>query len=119
PGWPGGTYVPNNGHGTAALVLGIIGLVLFASIVLGIVLGVLAIIFGVLGRSRAAGGEATNGGSALAGVILGVIAVVASVVMIFVYIAAEDDDSGGDDDPDYAGVSAPAVLPPPLADISR
>ncbi|GAA0664941.1 hypothetical protein GCM10009548_36210 [Streptomyces malaysiensis subsp. malaysiensis] len=116
-GWPGGTYVPNNGHGTAALVLGIIGLVLFASIVLGIVLGVLAIIFGVLGRARAKSGEATNGGSALAGVILGAVAVVVSVVMIFVYIATGDDGSDGDDDPGYAHVSAAKVLSP--ADIGR
>ncbi|MBU3869510.1 DUF4190 domain-containing protein, partial [Streptomyces sp. 4503] len=116
-GWPGGTYVPNNGHGTAALVLGIIGLVLSPSIVFGIILGVLAIVFGVLGRARAASGEATNGGSALAGVILGVVAVVASVAMIFVYIATGDDSSDSDDDPGYADVSAAVVLP--VADIGR
>ncbi|MGA6154788.1 hypothetical protein ACPEIC_15730 [Stenotrophomonas sp. NPDC087984] len=98
-------------------MLGIIGLVLSPSIVFGIILGVLAIVFGVLGRARAASGEATNGGSALAGVILGVVAVVASVAMIFVYIATGDDGSDGDDDPGYADVSAAAVLP--VADIGR
>ncbi|WP_060947479.1 hypothetical protein, partial [Streptomyces hygroscopicus] len=115
-GWPGVAYVPNNGHGTAALVLGIIGLALFASVVLGVVLGVLAIVFGVLGRAKVARGEATNHHAALTGVILGVAAVVASVVMLFVYVASDDDADSGDD-PGYARISSAAVLP--RADISR
>ncbi|MDW6059586.1 DUF4190 domain-containing protein [Streptomyces sp. FXJ1.4098] len=95
-GYPGPPYgpvafTPDNGNGTAALVLGIVGTVLFFSIVFGVILGVLAIIFGVLGRAKAQRGEADNGGQALAGLVLGVIAVVASVVMIFVYIAEDDD----------------------------
>src|SRR5438045_1694313 len=48
---------PKNGFGTAALVLGIIGLVLFWTIVLGVVLGVLALVFGILGHKRANRGE--------------------------------------------------------------
>ncbi|WP_421111391.1 DUF4190 domain-containing protein, partial [Streptomyces sp. NEAU-S77] len=118
-GWqPGGTYLPDNGTGTAALVLGIIGLVFFASVVLGIILGVLAIIFGVLGRAKAGRGEATNGGSALAGLILGATAVLAGVVMIFVYVAAANDDSSdGSDSSGYADISVVRVLPP--AEMSR
>ncbi|MBL1101267.1 DUF4190 domain-containing protein [Streptomyces coffeae] len=106
---PGAGYLPNNGNGTAALVLGIIGAALFFSIVLSVILGVLAIVFGALGRTKAATGEATNGGMALAGLILGVIAVVASVVMVFVYIAADEDD----DDPydPYDDTAAVLVLP--------
>ncbi|MCP9209413.1 DUF4190 domain-containing protein [Streptomyces sp. HD1123-B1] len=108
---PGGGYLPNNGHGTAALVLGIVGLVLCFSVVFGIVLGVLGIVFGALGRTKAATGEATNGGMALAGLILGVIAIVASVLMIFVYIAADEDD----DDPydPYDDTAAVLVVPSP------
>nr|WP_246096850.1 DUF4190 domain-containing protein [Streptomyces botrytidirepellens] len=118
-GWqPGGTYLPNNGTGTAALVLGIVGLAFFASVVLGIILGVLAIIFGVLGRAKAGRGEATNGGVALAGLILGVAAVVAGVVMIFVYVAAANSDSSdGTDDSGYADISVVRVVP--SADMSR
>ncbi|MFI0814047.1 DUF4190 domain-containing protein [Streptomyces sp. NPDC021098] len=113
-GWqPGGSYLPNNGTGTAALVLGIIGLVFFASVVLAIILGVLAIIFGFLGRAKAARGEANNGGSALAGLILGAAAVVAGVVMIFVYVAAANDDSAdGSTDSGYADISVVRLVPP-------
>ncbi|OII64844.1 hypothetical protein BJP40_19340 [Streptomyces sp. CC53] len=74
---------PRNGFGTAALVLGIVGLVFGAipvAFVLGGVLGVLALVFGLLGRARARRGEATNQGMALAGVVLGALAIVAVIV---------------------------------------
>ncbi|MDT3399744.1 hypothetical protein RKE29_24420 [Streptomyces sp. B1866] len=105
PGWPVGP-VPDNGQGTAALVLGIIGLVAFFTVVFGAILGVLAIVFGALGRAKAGRGTATNGGQALAGLICGVIAVVASVVMIFVYIAVDEDDDSA-----YDTLAAVRVLP--------
>lgn len=73
-GSPGGA-TRRNGMGTAALVLGIVGLVL-SLFVLGAVPGVLAIIFGFIGRGRARRREATNGGAALAGIITGMLAVV-------------------------------------------
>jgi len=73
-----------NGMGTSALVLGIIGLVLFWTVVLGVILGVLALIFGIIGRKRATRREATNGGVALAGAILGGIALVGAIVIIAV-----------------------------------
>ncbi|WEV25070.1 hypothetical protein OYE22_07580 [Streptomyces sp. 71268] len=82
-------------------MLGIVGLVLFFSIVFGIVLGALAIIFGALGRGKARRGEANNGGAALAGIIIGIAACAASVVMIFVYTmtGVDDDDEGRRDEP--------------------
>ncbi|MYT72614.1 MULTISPECIES: DUF4190 domain-containing protein [unclassified Streptomyces] len=69
--------VARNGLGTAALILGIIGAL--SGIVpilfwLAGVLGVIALILGLTGRSRAKRGEATNKGVALAGAILGLIA---------------------------------------------
>ncbi|MFH8570711.1 DUF4190 domain-containing protein [Streptomyces sp. NPDC017993] len=73
---------PSNGFGTAALVVGIVGVLLGISIIFGIVLGVLAIVFGALGRAKATRGEATNGGMALAGLILGGIALLISAVVI-------------------------------------
>jgi prepilin signal peptidase PulO-like enzyme (type II secretory pathway) len=68
--------------GTAALVLGILGLLSFWTLIGGIVLGLLGLIFGVIGRKRAARGEASNGGMALAGAITGGIALALSVVII-------------------------------------
>jgi hypothetical protein len=69
---------PRNGLGVAALVLGILGL-LIAWVpvfgILGLLLGVAAVILGFLGRGRAKRGEATNPGAALAGIILGFLAV--------------------------------------------
>ena len=65
---------PQNGFGTAAMVLGIAALALMFCTwgVAGIVLGVLALIFGLLGKGRVARGEANNRGQALAGIIMGI-----------------------------------------------
>ena len=64
-----GAYrAPQNGMGTAALILGIVGLLLF-----GCIFGVLAIIFGSIGISRANAGLANNKGVAIAGLILGIV----------------------------------------------
>ena len=57
---------PKNGLGTASLVVAIISLF---TVFGGIVLGVVAVILGFLGRGRVKRGEATNGGIAMAGII--------------------------------------------------
>ncbi|MEQ8143156.1 DUF4190 domain-containing protein [Streptomyces sp. OP7] len=72
-GWAGGAPLPNNGLGVTAMVLGIISAAGFCLWPVAIVLGVLAVIFGAIGRGRAHRGEATNGGQALAGVICGAV----------------------------------------------
>ncbi|WP_432072124.1 DUF4190 domain-containing protein [Streptomyces wuyuanensis] len=87
PGYPGhgaGGWAPApaNGMGITALVLGIIAVVGFCLYGLGIVLGVLALIFGFIGRARARRGEANNGGMALAGIILGAIGIVVSAAFL-------------------------------------
>jgi Domain of unknown function (DUF4190) len=64
PVGPGPT--PDNGFAIAALVLGIFGFVF------PLVCGIPAIVFGVLGRTRAKEGG-PNGGLALAGLILGIV----------------------------------------------
>nr|WP_237331441.1 DUF4190 domain-containing protein [Streptomyces mexicanus] len=69
--------------------------------VLSLVLGILAVVFGVKGRRKAARGEADNHGQAQAGFIMGIIgivlglAVIAFLVVVAVYAADEDSD----DDP--------------------
>ena len=85
PGQPQVVYVPQptagNGLATAALVCGIVGLVMFWTVWLGLILGVLAIVFGAIGRSKAAQG-APNKGQATAGLWLGIAAVVVSILVI-------------------------------------
>jgi hypothetical protein len=97
-GWdaPGyGNWAPtrNNGLGTAALVLGILSLPALVTVVGGVVLGILAIIFGFLGRGRVKRREADNGGMALAGIILGFVSLAISVlVVLFVVVLANKYD---------------------------
>ncbi|MEU8589589.1 DUF4190 domain-containing protein [Streptomyces sp. NPDC048664] len=70
---------PSNGLGTAGMVCGIIGVVLSLTFILwwaGMILGILAIIFGAIGRGRAKRGEATNKGAATSGLVLGIVATV-------------------------------------------
>lgn len=100
PGYPGyaqsawGGPGPANGMGVASLVLGIISVVTFCMCGLGIVLGLLALIFGLIGRGRATRGEADNGGVALAGIILGSVGLVVSAVVLGLVLASDDFRSG-------------------------
>lgn len=77
-----------NGFGVAALVLGIAAILLFWTFVGGIVLGIMAIAFGVLGRKRVSRGEADNGGMALAGIITGAVGLAITLVIVVVAIVA-------------------------------
>ena len=87
PGSYGGTQPPRNGLGTAALVLGILALLVawipFIGL-LGLLLGIAALTLGIIGRGRVRRGQATNGCAALAGIITGAIAIVLAIVMTFV-----------------------------------
>jgi hypothetical protein len=70
---------PKNGLGTAALVIAIIALF---SVFGGVVLGVVAIILGVIGLQRVNRGEATNRGVAVAGIVLGILSIIEAIVAI-------------------------------------
>lgn len=96
-----------NGFGIAALVLGLFALLLSWTIIGGILFGLLALIFGLLGRARAKRGAATNGGMSVAGVVLGVLGLLIAIglivfgVSIFKSPAGQDyrqcvEQSGGD-----------------------
>lgn len=81
---------PANGLGTAGLVLGIIGVVCNLTVYLwfvGLIVGVLAIVFGAIGRGRANRGEATNKGAATAGLVMGIISAVLIPVILLVAFA--------------------------------
>ncbi len=84
---------PRNGLGIAALILGIVGVVIgiipFFFWVAGI-LGVIGLILGFVGRGRARRGEATNGTMALWGIITSAVAVVVSIVGLVILIAWAD-----------------------------
>lgn len=73
---------PRNGFGIAALVLGILA-VLSGFLFVGALFGIAAIVLGVLGRGRAKRGEATNGGMALAGIVLGVVGILFAALAAF------------------------------------
>ncbi|MFF4835623.1 DUF4190 domain-containing protein [Streptomyces sp. NPDC001315] len=87
-GWPGMPPMANNGMGTAALVLGILSAIVFCLWPIAIIMGVLGVIFGAIGRKKANRGEATNGGQALAGLICGAVGIVLGIGMIVLLIVA-------------------------------
>lgn len=65
-----------NGMGTAALVMGILGI-----LILPIVFSLLAIIFGSVGIGRVNRGEATNKGVAVTGLVLGIIGMILGLLV--------------------------------------
>lgn len=71
---------PRNGFGVTALVLGILALVLCWTVLGGIILGVLALIFGIVGLVRANRGEATNKGMSISGIVTGAIGLVVGII---------------------------------------
>ena len=86
---------PKNGMGVAALVVAIIALISSVSVVGGIVLGIVAVILGFIGRSRVKSGEANNGGVATAGIILGVISIIAGLAFIAIWVGLFKDVGAG------------------------
>ena len=97
-GQPGGygsaPPAKRNGLGVAALVLGVLALLLCWTVVGGVVLGIAAIVLGVLGRGRAKRGEADNGGLAVAGAVLGLLGLLASVALVVAGASFLASDSG-------------------------
>ncbi|MDX3548916.1 DUF4190 domain-containing protein [Streptomyces europaeiscabiei] len=97
--WPVMAPPPSNGMGIAAMVLGICAAALFCLWPLAILLGIMAVIFGSIGRVKARRGEATNPGHALAGIICGVVGILLGIGFIVLIIVAPGSD-GYDSDPD-------------------
>ncbi|MGV9558281.1 DUF4190 domain-containing protein [Streptomyces sp. NPDC003401] len=93
PGPPYGTAPgPRNGFGIAALVLGVVAVVSFWTVVGGIVLGLLAVVFGVLGRRRARRGVATNGVMAVIGAVTGALGLIGSSVVLALGVSLLNSD---------------------------
>lgn len=78
-GYPGGK--PRNGLGTAALVLGILGL-LTSILFFGGLLGLIAIVLGIVALGRVRRREATNRGASIAGIVLGVLSLIIPAILL-------------------------------------
>ncbi|MFC4604050.1 DUF4190 domain-containing protein [Rhodococcus kronopolitis] len=91
-----GAQAPQNGAGIAALIVGILALVTSWTVVGGVVLGILAVILGFVGRSQVRKQRATNGGMSLAGILLGVLAVIVSIVLVVVGVGLFNKVGGRD-----------------------
>ncbi len=87
---------PRNGLGITALVLGVVAVIASITVIGGILLGIIAIVLGFLGRSRAKKGQATNGGVALGGIITGALALVLSIVLVVAGAALLFGNGGSD-----------------------
>lgn len=91
---------PTNGLAIASMICGIVGLMSMCVYGFGAIGGILAIIFGHIARGQIRRGQGQGDGMAVAGLIMGYIAVglVAVFVVIFVFIiivAAAGSAAGG------------------------
>jgi hypothetical protein len=77
-----------DGLAIGALIAGILSLVCFWPLCLGIILGPAAAIMGFISRQRiaASGGTVRGGGLALAGLIIGIVGFIASAAWAVVFI---------------------------------
>ncbi len=95
-GYPPQAAAPKNGLGIASLVLAVIGLLSVATVFAPLALGVVAVIFGFIGHARAKRGTANNGGVAIAGIVLGGLAIVVGLAFVAIWTTVWKDVRGGD-----------------------
>jgi hypothetical protein len=93
PGYP--PAGPRNGLGIASLVLAIVALLSVWSVVGGVILGAVGAVLGVVARRRVTRGQADNGGVAIAGIVLGILAVVVGLVFAGIWVAFWQEAGGG------------------------
>jgi predicted PurR-regulated permease PerM len=86
-GQPYQTQRPGAGMAIAALVLGILALLLSWTILGGVLLGLLAIILGWIASRRARRGLASGRGMAIAGGVLGVVGLLIAVALIAIGVS--------------------------------
>jgi hypothetical protein len=95
-GYPPPPSAPKNGLGIASLILAIVALVSVWSVFAPVILGVIAVVVGFLGHGRVKRGTADNGGVAIAGIVLGGLAIVVGLAFIAIWTALWKDVGGGD-----------------------
>lgn len=83
----GGNYQfqvpPKNGLATGSLILGILTIVLCATVVISLLTGIIGIVLGVQGRRAADSGLANNPGVAIAGIVTSSVGLGLSLVGVF------------------------------------
>ena len=87
---------PKNGLAIAALVLAVVGLLSVATVFAPIALGAVAVVIGAVARGRVKRGVADNGGVAIAGIVLGGLAMVVGLAFIAIWTTVWKDVRGGD-----------------------
>ena len=95
-GYPPPPVGPKNGLAIASLVLAIIALLCVWSVFVAVVLGLVAVVVGFFGRGRVKRGTANNGGVAIAGIVLGGLAIIVGLAFIAIWTAVWKDVGGGD-----------------------
>ncbi len=95
-GGPAQPVAPKNGLGIAALVLAVVALLSVATVFAPIALGTVAVVIGFVGHARARRGIADNGGVAIAGIVLGGLAIVVGLAFIAIWTTVWKDVRGGD-----------------------
>jgi hypothetical protein len=80
----------SNGFAVTALVCGILGIVGFIVPFFGFMLNIAAVVFGTIGRRRAAADPATGGsGMATAGLVLGIAGLAITILFGMVFFALD------------------------------
>jgi hypothetical protein len=95
-GGPQPPVAPKNGLGIASLVLAVVGLLSVVTVFAPIALGIVAVVLGFLAHARAKRGTADNSGVAIAGIVLGGLAIVVGVAFIAIWTTVWKDVRGGD-----------------------
>ncbi|MBW0015366.1 DUF4190 domain-containing protein [Mycobacterium sp.] len=85
---------PRNEFGVASLILGLVALI-SCWLMIGVPLGIAAVITGDIGRRRVQRGSASNPRTATAGIVLGVVAIVAGLTAIGYYAWLDSKTSPG------------------------
>lgn len=75
---------PRNQFGVASLILGVVALIT-CWLLIGVPLGIAAVVTGDIARRRVKRGEANNPRTAMAGIVLGAVSIVAGLVAIGYY----------------------------------
>jgi hypothetical protein len=95
-----------NGFGVTALVLGLVGLIIFSwipgiNLFTGLPLGILAIIFGIIALVKAKSRGGKGKGTGMTGLILGVLTIIASIAIYVFLIQYAQDQCADPNSPIY------------------